>query len=1842
MHRGLKYILLGFISLLFFAAEAQYSKIHFLPPTYNQNSGIQFSTITVTTLEEEPFDVVITNASGSYQNVLTGLSKDNPITITLPKGDADGIFMSNEGKTNQALDSEGFIIVGNKHFFTSQIHSVSAQGAVIAPKGSAGLGTEFYSGHLISQYSGGHEGMRSHFISVIASEDNTTITFDNPNVKWQGQSANEFSVTLNKGESYVVAAPFSYIKGLTANDKYNAFNGTHVTSDKPIAMNSGSFLGGNTSGGQSDAGVDQIVPVTQLNDEFILVQGQSTNTDLETALVVATEDNTQVFVNGSSTPAYTLNKGEYAIVKGNNYVNKTMHLKTSNPAMVYQNLAGSNSFATVGMVFVPGLMEDASRSVLISDANSVGAVSIYIVAKKGESVTINGKEITSAPIENSGNSNWVSYRLSPSDLNAKYCVSGGTCANKGVNSDFLIESTGPINAAVSVVSGAVGAAGYFSGFASVNVDVGVSEFGTLDFTLPCTRDTVSLIAKGADAYSWDSPTGDDHLITKVNDSTYLFDYDQSGDEGPFEFRVMMEATSVLGAKRYDTATITVNVEFSPECIPTVDTFYICEGQSVVIEKENIAIGEWSGNEPFTQLSEGSIEATPTQTTTYYISSFTKVQNALTNGDFEEPNRSGFGIISDATVPGWSTTASDRKMEFWVDGFASTPAYSGNQFVELNANMPAALYQDMATTPGSKLMWGFAHRGRGGEESMHFEIGPPGGPYERIQTVTTGKEWIYYNGVYEVPAGQTTTRFYYSSAMPGSFGNLMDAVEFFTLSEEIDSVIVVVHPNPEVNLGNDTAICLGESLVLDAGDANSYSWSNNENSPTIEVTTGGTYDVTVTNEFDCEAYSSVQVDVEVCFTNHIAVDTLYICEGDSVEIEASEVTTQVWGGTDAFTEISNTTIIAHPKEDAYYFIGEQEGYTVGNNIIVNGNFESGSAGFTSGYIDGCSDANLKEGKYCINSNPKATHSGFATFGDHTSGGGNMMVVNAATAAGVKVWCQNINVEPGLDYEFSGWITSVYYKNPAILEFQINGELMGSQLSATSTVGEWLKYAATWNSELSENAEICLVNKNTAGGGNDFAIDDISFAPIQPISSGGDSVLVIVYDKPEVNLGNDTTICFGNEITFETTISGDYQWNDNSNKSSITVSEAGDYSLKITSEHDCVNSDTIKLQIKDLPIVNLGNDTTICIGDEITIDAKNPGLNYKWNNETTVQTLKINAAGIYGVEVTDELGCLGSDSMELFTQALPVVDLGEDQKICDGKSVMLDANNEGLSFAWSNGENSQTIEVNESGTYSVEVTDEIGCLGTDEMELIVNPMPVVDLGNDTTICIGESVTLDAQNTGFNYKWNTGESSQTINITSTGSYTVEVYDEIGCADTSTMYLDVHELPIVDLGEDQTICDGKSVMLDAKNEGLNFAWNTGETSQTIEVNESGTYSVEVTDEIGCLGTDDIELIVNPMPFVNLGNDTAICIGESVILDAQNNGFNYKWNTGESSQTINITSTGNYTVEVYDEIGCADTSTMYLDVHELPIVQLGNDTVICEFQSIILDAQNENFDFIWTTGSIEQTIEVSEEGLYGVEVRDEIGCLGTDEIYITKQIIEDPYSEKEKIVCEGTSIILEPDFYGDYFINWEKDLKNATLEVSETGEYASYVATEYCVDTFIINVEKIDTPDAVILDMNGQDFYCFDVESTVLKVTTEDNRVTFEWDDFGRGEEFEITEPRTYALTANNEHCSARFEKTIEEYCKGQFFIPNAFTPGNDDGLNEYFMPVSNGHIDGFDFRVYNRWGVLIYQTNNQNAAGWDGTFNGNPVQIDVYTYRLSYDYISEYGGLERKVQIGTVTLLR
>jgi hypothetical protein len=149
------------------------------------------------------------------------------------------------------------------------------------------------------------------------------------------------------------------------------------------------------------------------------------------------------------------------------------------------------------------------------------------------------------------------------------------------------------------------------------------------------------------------------------------------------------------------------------------------------------------------------------------------------------------LYDENDVLGWSTTASNNRIELWQSGFNSVPSFDGNQHAEVNASAVGGLFQDILTSPGSEIIWSFAHRGRAGVDTLRVEIGPPGGPLLSQGVFSTGSgAWDVKTGTYEIPAGQTVTRFQFTAvstaANNATVGNFIDAVQIGPLCDYGDA------------------------------------------------------------------------------------------------------------------------------------------------------------------------------------------------------------------------------------------------------------------------------------------------------------------------------------------------------------------------------------------------------------------------------------------------------------------------------------------------------------------------------------------------------------------------------------------------------------------------------------------------------------------------------------------------------------------------------------------------------------------------------------------------------------------------------------------------------------------------------------------------------------------------------------------------------------------------------------------------------------------------------------------------------------------------------------------------
>jgi hypothetical protein len=275
---------------------------------------------------------------------------------------------------------------------------------------------------------------------------------------------------------------------------------------------------------------------------------------------------------------------------------------------------------------------------------------------------------------------------------------------------------------------------------------------------------------------------------------------------------------------------------------------------------------------------------------------------------------------------------------------------------------------------------------------------------------------------------------------------------------------------------------------------------------------------------------------------------------------------------------------------------------------------------------------------------------------------------------------------------------------------------------------------------------------------------------------------------------------------------------------------------------------------------------------------------WNTGATTPTITVNAAGIYSVLITVN-GCYGSDEKVITPGVAPVNNLAATTNLCSGETATLNAGNGGSTFLWTPGSaTTQTINVTAGGTYSVQVKSINGCIINSTTNVIIRPLPVAALGNDTSICNGDQITLNAGNSGYSYLWNTGAVSQVINVTDSGTYTVTVTTPYNCVNVEDKHVAFLPSPyaegfnFIPMFYEEL---GKVKFSPLNPSFVNsYKWDFGDGSPTsTQVNPEhtyaagGHYNVTLTVYNGC-GSYDISLVINvdlTTGIVTLSSDQAV-----------------------------------------------------------------------------------------------------------------------------------------------------------------------------------------------------------------------------------------------------------------------------------------------------------------------------------------------------------------------------------
>ncbi len=579
----------------------------------------------------------------------------------------------------------------------------------------------------------------------------------------------------------------------------------------------------------------------------------------------------------------------------------------------------------------------------------------------------------------------------------------------------------------------------------------------------------------------------------------------------------------------------------------------------------------------------------------------------------------------------------------------------------------------------------------------------------------------------------------------------------------------------------------------------------------------------------------------------------------------------------------------------------------------------------------------------------------------------------------------------------------------------------------------------------------------------------------------------------------------------------------------------------------------------------------------------------------------------------------------------IELGNDITTCPNTTVELDATVDSptATYLWNTGDVSPIINVIEEGVYAVTVTD--GCrMGSDIITVMHNAGNnlAINLGEDRTVCEGDNVILDVTNLGANYLWSTGSTSPILTISTSGTYAVTVTDD--CASVQDeVAITFTESPSIELGEDQLLCPDETIQLNVALNNAAYEWQDGSTNSNFTVTQSGIYAVTVTTNCGEI-SDEVQVDYESPLSLNLGQDRTLCEGETIFLEASQPNATYEWQDGSTLPTLEVVSEGQYAVTVSNACETvSDEITINLIANfEL---ELGEDVVMCEGETVDLIVTLENVDIQWQDNSKSPIYTVQETGDYWVIATND--CFQhKDSVAVTLNAAPEINLGADRTLCPNDTILLgTPPKNVSY--KWQDGSAVAQYEVSAAGYYTLTVTNDCGIAMDGVIVEQTEP---LIINL-GQDTVICKGSSLTLKPKT--NAKDYKWQDGSSTASFEATEAGYYFVEVSND-CEMLMDDIEIEWCdRCEVYIPNVFSP-NEDDKNDLFRPFPNCDFLAYSLQIFDRWGTLIFQT-EELQQGWDGSIENELASNGVYVWRVTYTV--EENGKQRKVsEAGEVTLLR
>lgn len=1113
-------------------------------------------------------------------------------------------------------------------------------------------------------------------------------------------------------------------------------------------------------------------------------------------------------------------------------------------------------------------------------------------------------------------------------------------------------------------------------------------------------------------------------------------------------------------------------------------------------------------------------------------------NFLCNSDFEDKqflNPGNWGFFHKDSLPCWETTATDNWIEIWSDGNGGIPAYSGNQFIELNANQVSTLYQDFTAIPGSSVNISFAHRGRSGNETISVSVGPLGGPYVALDTFTTGtSNWSYYTVSYSFPNnGNTNYSLRFNSLGGGSVGNFLDAIS-------------IELPKPEISFIKRNDSCGNNTGRLSATVTNgtapfSYLWSNNSTGTFINNLSTGFYSLRVSDAYGCsDTLIDTVRNIRVTVLNNLSVNNNQQCLNENGflfnQSNNWSSTTFNWNFDDAtFSNASSPNkIYSNPGTYNVTLIGTMHLGCKDTLFIPVTVFPSPNNQFMVNNDEQC----LRNNSFVF-TNQSNILSGTLSYKWYFGNGDSSELSSPSlNYLADNNYMVSLISNSNFGCKDTAFLPIVVHPNPKA-DFISNVSEMcfkGNRFDFTnlSSVNGSIPLGYNWSfgdNQTSQLSNPALVY-NTHGNYNVQLIVSTNFGCLDTVVKS-----IEVFPSPEANYTpSDWAVCFKNHSISFTNLSTiayhnlTYSWDFGDGNSSLfdnpthVYNNANNYNvnLVVTSEKNCADTITQIIEIYPMPVSSFTlNYAEACLNENvfqannISSIASGTFNSYWYNNNSLIDSSfmlnyhftdsgnywiqLITVSNAQCVDTSKQLIRVNKNPSSITNFTMPDACFYQ-HLLFVNSTVNVYNGNYSSNYLLSdltqyNNTNSFTHQFAYADTFTVTqiVTDDKTCTDTSAFNVIVLPQPKAILNkNEINQCVNTNLiefTDLTEDNGISY-----------------TRTWQIIDENVTSNDSILQY-------------QFNVDGdKKVYLLAKGSSGCQSFD----STIIEILPNNTLNIVLSNDSFCFDEQNLQYVYNgSIDFNDLGGLTWI-FGDASISNSE-----------QGTKIYNNTGIYNGLLISETDLGCMDTATFRVEILANPTARIGvNDSVWClnnqqiNLSSLSTSSQGVINSWNWNLGDNTSSINpniinkrYNNFGIFPVSLIIKSSNSCSDTAYERMKVYRNPVAQftlnQTESCLKGNRFVMNSS--SQFFQNLKQNYWNVLSEnKKDSGKVFNHNATSAGIHTIqLVSLDHLNCADTIekTIVIHPQsnvsftvDSVCFKEANTLISTSTIQSGVITDW----------------------------------------------------------------------------------------------------------------------------------------